>query len=250
MTDSYDVLSRLEDLQSQSQHRYMHTESGFLNEEEQAAALRRFSESPLIRYDGGYPGALKKKVIFLRDEEDDFSDIACIISGIDQRFRTISHRDVLGSLMALQIDRHSFGDFWIEKERIVLYTSHQMAAFLCENLIRISSLSVHFEISEEHPIQIFHTRQFETVVSSERMDVLVAGLASVSRSKAVQMIREGKVQLNHRPLVKPDEVCDNNSTISIRGSGRYHYLGIVRHTRRDRIVVRFSQDIQEGERIR
>jgi len=250
MTDSYDVLARLSDLESQSQRKYMHTESGFLNEEEQAVALRRFPESLLIRYEGGYPGALKKKVIFLRDEEDDFSDIACIIAEIDQRFRTISHRDVLGSLMSLQIDRHSFGDFWIEKDRIVLYASHQMAAFLCENLIRIASLSVRFEVSEEHPVQVFHRREFEAVVSSERMDVLIAALAGVSRSKAVQMIREGKVQLNHRPLVKPDEVCDNNSTISIRGSGRFHYLGVERRTRKDRMVVRFSQDIQEGERIR
>ncbi|MBR2767588.1 MAG: RNA-binding protein [Solobacterium sp.] len=250
MTDSYDVIARLEDLQDQSERKYMHTESGFLNEEEQAEALRRFPESSLIRYEGGYPGALKKKVIFLRDEEDDFSDIVCIIAAIDQRFRKITHRDVLGSLMSLQIDRHSFGDFWIEPERIVLYTSHQMAKFLCDNLLRISSLSVSFEPSEEHPVQVFHRREFEAVVSSERMDVLVACLANISRAKAVSMIREGKVQLNHRPLVKPDEVCDNDSTISIRGSGRYHFLGIVRRTRKDRIVVRFSQDIQEGERKR
>ena len=62
MNDPYDVISRLKDLERQSQRRYMHTESGFLNEEEQAAALQVFPESALIRYDGGYPDARKKSI--------------------------------------------------------------------------------------------------------------------------------------------------------------------------------------------
>ncbi len=248
MNDPYDVISRLKDLERQSQRRYMHTESGFLNEEEQAAALQVFPESALIRYDGGYPDARKKKVIFLRDEEDDFSDIVCIRTEIDQRFRSIGHRDVLGTLMHLQIDRHSFGDFWIEENGIYIYTSDSMAGFLCDNLIRISSLSVSFERIDEHPCQTFYTREFEAVITSERADSIVAALAKVSRSEAQRMIRQDKVQLNHRPLVEPDELCDNDCTISIRGAGRFRYLGVVRRTRKDRIVVRFSQDIQGKER--
>ena len=167
---------------------------------------------------------------------------------IDQRFRSIGHRDVLGALMHLQIDRHSFGDFWIEDDGIYLYTSDSMAGFLCDNLIRISSLSVSFERIDEHPAQTFYTREFEAVITSERADSIVAALAKVSRSEAQRMIRQDKVQLNHRPLVEPDELCDNDCTISIRGAGRFRYLGVVRRTRKDRIVVRFSQDIQGKER--
>ena len=219
--DSYDVSARLKDLQNQSERRYMHTESGFLNEEELAEASVHFPESALIRYDGGYPGARKKKVIFLRDEEDDFSDIVCIRAKTDQRFRSIGHRDILGALMSLQIERRSFGDFWIED----------------------GSLSVSFEITDEHPVQTFHTRQFEAVAGSERLDALVAVLAKVSRTEAQRMIRQERVQVNHRTLVQPAELCDNNSTISIRGTGRFTYLGVIRRTRKDRIVVGFTQYI-------
>ena len=239
--DSADVSVRLRDLQEQSERRYMHTESGFLNEEELAEASVHFPESALIRYDGGYPGARKKKVIFLRDEEDDFSDIVCIRAKTDQRFRSIGHRDILGALMSLQIERRSFGDFWIEDGMIYLYTSNSMAEFLCANLLRIGSLSVSFEITDEHPVQTFHTRQFEAVAGSERLDALVAVLAKVSRTEAQRMIRQERVQVNHRTLVQPAELCDNNSTISIRGTGRFTYLGVIRRTRKDRIVVGFTQ---------
>lgn len=197
MNDSYDVLSRLRDLQNQSERRYMHTESGFLNEEEQAEALPHFTESALIRYDGGYPGAKKKKVIFLRDEEDDFSDIVCMKADLDQRFRSIGHRDILGALMHLQIDRHSFGDFWLEENCIYLYTSASMADFLRDHLIRISTLSVSFEVIDEHPVQQFYTREFEAVVCSERIDSIVASLAKISRSQAQKWIRAYNVQINH-----------------------------------------------------
>ncbi|MCH4208271.1 MAG: YlmH/Sll1252 family protein [Solobacterium sp.] len=241
--ETQSILIHLRDLERKSEVRHMHTESYFLNEEEQAAAAREFKESALIHYEGGYPDALKKKVIFLEEEEDDFSDIVCIAAKADQRFRTIGHRDILGALMNLQIDRHSFGDFWIDENYVYIYTSGQMAKFLCDQLRRIASLNVSFEPIEARPVQQFHYRDFEEVIASERADAMVAALAHVSRSQAKEMIRQGLVQIDHVPLVRADELCNNNVTISIRGSGRFKYLGICRTTRKDRIVAAFRQSV-------
>ena len=104
--DYESLAAHLSDLKDKSETWHQSLASSFLNEEEQAAMQKLFPESALVRYDGGYPGARKKKVIFLRDEEDDFSDIVCISADTDQRFRSIGHRDILGALMSLQIDRH------------------------------------------------------------------------------------------------------------------------------------------------
>ena len=249
MTDEReDALIRLRDLQKQSERRHMHEESFFLNEEELASVQSEFPESALIRYDGGYEGARKKKVIFLRDEEDGFSDIVCLKAETDQRFRTIGHRDILGSLMSLQIDRHSFGDFWMEENCIYLYTSDQMGRFLEDNLTRISRLNVSFHRIEEHPVQVFYTKKVDAVIASERLDAIVASLAHCSRNEAKEMIRQGKVQINHRVLEAPDKMCDNGNTISIRGTGHFTYQGVRNHTKKDRIVAEFLQDIQGKER--
>lgn len=237
------VLVHLRDLRDQCERRYMHTESGFLNEEEQAAARREFPESALVRYEGGYPGARKKKVIFRRDEEDDLCDVVCITAKTDLRFRTVEHRDILGALMSLQIDRHSFGDLWRQDEDIFLYTSQLMGRFLCDNLIRIANQNVSFSFTDEHPVQVFRTKKIRVVIASERADAVVAALAHCSRSEAKQMIRAGRVQLNHVTLVDADELCDNNVTISIRGTGRFTYLGASGKTRKDRITAEFLQSI-------
>ena len=237
------LAAHLSDLKDKSETWHRSLASSFLNEEEQAAMQKLFPESSLVRYDGGYLDARKKKVIFLADEEDDFSDIVCIQAAIDQRFRKIGHRDILGALMSLQIDRHSFGDFWIADDHIYLYTSETMARFLIDNLIRINQLSVSFEVTDERPVQVFAVKRIQAVCASERMDAIVAGLTHCSRSEAKEMIRQGLVQLNHITLEAPDELAYNNVTISIRGTGRFTYLGILRKTRNDRIVAEFLQSI-------
>lgn len=237
------VLDRLEDYQRQANRHNRHIESMFLDEEELVVAKKYFPESEGIRYDGGYPNARKQKVIFCRDAEDDFSDIVCLKAEVDTRFRKIEHRDVLGSLMHLQIDRHSFGDFWVDESGIYIYTTKMMGRFLKEYLTRIASLSVSFEEIQEHPSQVFQTKRIEVTIASNRLDAIVASLAHTSRSKAKEMIRSGLVQINHSTLVEDNEVCNNNCTISIRKVGRFVYLGPVRHTRKDRMIAAFLQSI-------
>ena len=237
------LAAHLQDLKDKSETWHRSLASSFLNEEEQAAMQKLFPASALVRYEGGYPGARKKKVIFLADEEDDFSDIVCIQAEIDQRFRKISHRDVLGALMSLQIDRHSFGDFWIADDHIYLYTSETMARFLIDNLIRVNQLSVSFSLTDERPVQVFSSKRIQVVIASERLDAIVAGLVRCSRSEAKEMIRQGLVQVNHITLEEPDYLAYNNVTISIRKTGRFTYLGVLRKTRSDRIVAEFLQSI-------
>ncbi len=235
------ILIRLHDLENQSRQKNRHIESNFLDEEEQALALKSFPESSYIHYDGGYEGARKKKVIFRVDLEDDFSDIVCICADIDTRFRKITHRDILGALMGLQIQRNTFGDFWIDDNHIYLYTSHLMAKFLIENFTKIANLNVSFYEIEEHPIQQFSTKRIQAIIAQPRLDAIVAALAHTSRKDAKEMIQAGRVQINHITLVSPGELCDNNCTISIRGVGRFRYIGIVQTTRKSRMVAEFDQ---------
>ena len=237
------ILVRLRDLERQSEQQHRHIESFFLNEEELAIAQTEFKEGTYIRYDGGYENALKKKAIFLVDEEDSFSDIVCIQADIDQRFRKIGHRDILGALMHLQIDRHSFGDFWIADNHIYLYTSSLMADFLIQNFIRIANLNVSFYLTENHHEQEFKYKKITVIVSSLRLDAIVAALAHISRAEAKAKIIQGLVQVNHVTLVEPDELCNNNCTISIRGRGRFLFTGEVHKTKKDRIVAEFLESI-------
>lgn len=237
------LIAHLSDLRDKSEIWHTNLYSGFLNEQQQAVAQKYFPASDTVIYDGGYPGAAKRRVIFQNIVEDGFYDIVCLSARIDQRFRKISHRDVLGALMHLQIERSAFGDFWVEEDHIHLYTTTSMAPFLMQNLTRINQLSVSFEINKDRPVQIFQTKKMTVIAASTRMDAIVASLAHVSRSQAKEMIRGGLVQLNHITLDSPDKLCDNNGTISIRGKGRFRFLGVIRKTGGDRVAIEIEQSI-------
>lgn len=242
--DPYTSLAaHLKDLQEKSERWHTHTCSSFLNEEEQAVMQKIFPVGPYIHYDGGYQGAQRKKIIFTYDEDDTWSDVVCIGAKIDQRFRKISHRDVLGALMHLQIERSAAGDLWVKDDHIYIYTTEDMAPFLTSNLIRVNQLSVSFEVLDHCPIQVFNTKEVRVVMASERADAVVAALSHCSRSQAKDMIRQGMVQVDHVVLEEPDEVCNNNVAISIRGIGRFVYIGYDRTTRNGRIAAVFRQYI-------
>ena len=243
LDDKSSLIAHLKDLQEKSELWHCSLCSQFLNEDEQASIVRLFPPSNRIKYDGGYENARKKKVIFLNDEEDNFSDIVCLCAKADQRFRKISHRDVLGALMHLQVERSTFGDFWIEDDKIYLYTSESMVAFFIDNLIKINQLTVHFRKIDDRPIQEFKTKKLSAVVASERLDSLVSGITHISRAQAKLLIHEGNVQVNHVVLEEVDKLCDNNDTISIRGYGRFTYLGVNHSTKSGRIVAEFLQYI-------
>ena len=145
--------------------------------------------------------------------------------------------------MNLQIEKSSFGDFWIEEDAIYLYTSEHMVDFIKNHLIRINQLTVSFEKIDERPKQEFKTKELSLVVASERADAIVAALTHSSRSDAKDLIRKGYVQVNHIELEEPDKICNNGSVISIRGTGRFTFLGFSRKTRTGRIVAEFLQSI-------
>ena len=243
LPDYEELAAHLSDLQEKSELWHSTICSSFLSEEEQGAMRKYFPASAHTVYDGGYSGARKKKIIFRYDSEDTSSDIICLKAKIDQRFRKIGHRDILGALMHLQIERSSFGDFWIEDGCIYLYTSETMAQFLIDNLIHINQLSVSFERIDERPAQVFQTKRIDTVIASERLDAMVAGIVHCSRSKAKEMIQHSLVQINHVTVERPDIACKEDDVISIRGTGRFTFKGIARKTRNDRIAAVFLQDI-------
>lgn len=242
-SDYSPLAAHLDDLKNKCEKWHRPVSSFFLTEEEQAAMMKFYPPSDFVRYDGGYEGARRKKVIFLYDQEDDFSDIACISARVDQRFRKIGHRDILGAAMALQIERHSLGDMFIQDDHIYIYTSETMGRFLCDNLLSVGQLSVSFEMTDDRPVQQFKQKRITVVAASERADAIVAALAHCSRSAAKEMIRQGLVQLNHVTLEEADELCNNNVTISIRGIGRFTYAGSSRHTKSGRIAAEFLQDM-------
>ena len=138
----------------------------------------------------------------------------------------LSHRDFLGALMNLGIERSTLGDIWLIDNVGYLFCVESMADFIIENLGKVKHTSILCSRAEKIPdFADADKQEIKIQVASGRIDAVLAKVYKLSRSEAIELFRQRKVLLNGR-------LCENNSAflgegdrVSVRGYGRFDYLG-------------------------
>lgn len=139
---------------------------------------------------------------------------------------TLTHRDFLGALMNLGIERSTLGDIFVEDNAGYIFCMDSMADFIVENLGKVKHTSVLCRKAEKIPeFAEKDRREVKIQISSERVDGVVAKVYRLSREEALSFFRQKKVFINGR-------LCENNScqlkkddVVSVRGCGKFEYSG-------------------------
>lgn len=154
------------------------------------------------------------------------------------KFMTLEHRDVLGSLMALGIDRSKFGDIRLEGDVAQFAAAEEMNDYLSANLTSIGKSKVRLEELESSAELIVMAETWKEelhTISSLRLDSLVASLVNCPRQKAVSLIQNDKVKVNHVIRDQQSFEVNESDILSIRGAGRFKVMSIEGRTRKDKI---------------
>ncbi len=152
--------------------------------------------------------------------------ISCLkISPVNAKFgENLTHRDYLGAVLNLGIDRAVIGDILVKAEHpTYLFCDVKMADFLCENLERIRHTQVRAVLCRED-IDSSVGKTFETIhttVSSMRLDTLVSAVFRESRSSMCSVIMVGKVFVNGREERRSDYLVKPCDIVSVRGYGKF-----------------------------
>lgn len=154
------------------------------------------------------------------------------------RFAKLEHRDLLGSLMALGIDRSMFGDLVMQQDVAYLYALPEVARELLVEWHQAGNTTIRVTQLDERPNIIPVRGQLQRcTVASLRMDAVLAAAMNTSRTKAVALIRQGDVQRNHMPEERPDVQLQEGDLLSIRGFGRVRLESIMGMTRKEHIAI-------------
>lgn len=199
---------------------------GFLDESQAAACMERLKGRADIRclFWGGYEDA--ERVIlglfpdYLEPDPELFPLVPLTFSY--RREDTLSHRDFLGSFMALGVERSVVGDILAGEGRCVVFLRAEMQEYFCQNLRKIGRVGVRIAVGAEEPMP--GGREFleiSGVVASARLDCLVALLCHTSREKAAGSIAAGAVMLNHRETLSVSERVSEGDLLSIRKHGKF-----------------------------
>lgn len=187
---------------------------------------------------GGYQGAERKRYVLVPYEDDEIDfHISTLKANYSSQFGRLKHSDVLGAIMNIGIEREKIGDLIVEDDAIIIFVDQDIENYIICNLTRIKRSSLHFSVYQGEVNYSPDIKYNQAIVSSLRLDVIVASLAKISRKKAQDLIRAGFVKVNHVVLEQISSLCNNNSVISIRGYGRFEFVEVQKTTKKDHYVI-------------
>ena len=210
-----------------------------------ADAIKANYPQLIVKTDGGYEGAERIRIAFVDSDFNGTVDmgIRALKVNWDPRFRLLTHRDVLGSLMGLGIDRSKFGDVIVQQGGAQILVDESVADFVIQNFTKIAMVTVtvsRMELSELQPKEE-KIKEVRTTVASMRLDSIASSGFSTSRTKVVEAIKAGLVQVNWQPAKGPAQEVKEGDIISLRGRGRMQIESITGTSKKGRIGVHLKR---------
>ncbi len=197
---------------------------------------------------GGYELAERQIAVFRPEAPVFCADypIVCLkIAPLQKKFaENLNHRDYLGSILNLGMERSCLGDILVGKEATYLFCLERMADFICENLTRIRHTSVTVERVEARDFDYEpEYKEITGTVASVRLDRLLALAFGASRSSLTGLIEGGKVFVNGRLVTSNGYEPKEGDLVSVRGMGRFRYAGGGGQSKKGREYVILQQYI-------
>ncbi len=204
---------------------------------EQAEICARQAGVSLFAW-GGVEDAERQVVTFA--DEDWIPDwpVMCLNITWRAQYGALEHRDLLGAILSLGMDREKLGDIFVKEGAATVFALADMARYLEANLDRAGNVPVQVRLLEEAPsVAQQEGTQMRSTVASTRLDALLGVAFRLSRGRAAELVSAGRVQVDFRPELRPDLKIAEGTTISVRGLGRAKVAEIGGRTKKDRISV-------------
>lgn len=192
----------------------------------------------------GGPYAERQRAIIAPDYfQPEVEDFEIILFEIDypQKFVTLQHQHVLGTIMSLGIERDQLGDIVVDN-RIQFTLTKQLESYIILELNKIKGATVKLNaLPIKDMIQsVENWHSSETTVTGLRLDVVLKEMIRKSRSISKQLIEKKRVKVNHTIIDSADFQLDKGDLLSIQGYGRAMITDIGGKTKKDKVRISYK----------
>jgi len=148
----------------------------------------------------------------------------------------LSHRDYLGSILGLGIERGKIGDILVSEDGAVCFVDEEMASYIQANLDKVSRTVVTVKMVDKARVLAPKRTEIRRVtVASMRLDAILGEALHLSRGKAQTLISGEKVNVNWSIVANSSYILKTGDMVSARGFGRFRVGEIGGKTRKERI---------------
>ena len=218
--------------------------SNFLSPAEmQQARICARQAGVLLESFGGFEDAERRVAAFTDISDEDLRwPVVCVRLGWDKRFDTFGHRDILGSLMSLGMDRALLGDIVIGAGEAHLFALPAAAKRVQAELAQAGGATLSVEILEESPaLSAGEGEPVRGTVASLRLDAVLSSGFSIARGKAADLISGGRVSVNHRECTKADKAVAEGDVLTCRGLGKCILKTVGGASRKGRVMIEIER---------
>ncbi len=215
--------------------------TGFLSEAEQAYCEMLFHVLDSdVKFIGGYDNAQRCVAVLFYEEAYELSEGELPYSVLKLEYGArVSHRDILGSILGLGLERTTVGDILVWDNRAYVIATREMAPYIERNLTRIGRQSVNVRLvgADELEVPEVKTEEIFVTVASLRLDSIVGEGFRLSRDDAKSAVQKGVVSVNHRVVDSASYHIHEKDVISLRGRGKIIVDAIGTESKKGRIRV-------------
>ena len=155
-------------------------------------------------------------------------------------FKELSHRDYMGSILSLGINRSVLGDIAVVSEsEAIVFVADRIAEYIVTSLTKIGRDGVKVERTSIDPEWTVPRRYADVpiVVSSPRLDGVVKAITGQSRETCAEMVRAGLVELSYSVTDNVSAEVRADDIVSVRGYGKYLVGKVTGETKSGRLKI-------------
>lgn len=151
-----------------------------------------------------------------------------------------SHRDYLGASMKAGLNRDRIGDIIVHKDKayiIVLKENVEYIASSIKEIARFNKAKVEIINYTEIEMREQEFEEIKILVSSMRLDNIIAETIKISRGKAEELLTEEKIFINSKIETKGSKIVKEKDILVIRGKGKYIIYDTIGINKRGKAIL-------------
>ncbi len=245
MNNDVDILKKhLKELARRASGGAYFTFSDFLGLAEQSA-LGEIERELGVKHEkfGGAEGA-ERIVVCFGDEEEigysaDYPIVAVKIEPVAPKFADrLTHRDFLGALLNLGIERSVLGDIIVRDASAYVFVLEDMAEYIISSLSRVKHTDVKIVRADALPEgELYKTEPVRITAEGERLDAVIAKVYHISRDDSLSLFKKRLVYVDGKLCESASYRPKAGERISVRGYGRMIYRGIDSTTKKGKLAI-------------
>lgn len=232
--DLQQLKNRLTELAKKAYSRNIYTYTPFMGLAEQQAyyAVEREVSYAGVRMEGGAP-LCERKMIRFGDPgyEEEFPIARMEILPKTPRFaENLTHRDFLGAVMNLGIERDVVGDIFVPdsgtQRGALLFCHENIADYIAENLERVRHTNVTCKRAEgEIEMENTEPARISLTVASPRADGVISRVYNLSRDESRELFNNGRIFINGIQRENASYQLKEEDAVTVRGFGKFIFYG-------------------------